>query len=44
MAKEARIKEELVISKEVGQRSEPVSDTVRHTEVEVDDERGRLER
>jgi uncharacterized protein (TIGR02271 family) len=44
VAKDARIKEELVVSKEVGQRSETVSDTVRHTEVEVDDERDRQQR
>ena len=41
VAKDTRIKEELVISKEVGQRSETVSDTVRHTEAEINDDRSR---
>ena len=36
VAKEARIVEELSVQKEVGQRVETVNDTVRHTEVEVD--------
>ena len=36
IAKEARIVEELNVHKEAGQRVETVSDTVRHTEVEVD--------
>jgi stress response protein YsnF len=40
VAKDARVKEELVVKKDVGQRTETVSDTVRHTEVEIDDERG----
>jgi uncharacterized protein (TIGR02271 family) len=39
VAKEARVREELVINKEVGHRSETISDTVRHTEVEIEDER-----
>jgi uncharacterized protein (TIGR02271 family) len=39
VSKDARIREELVISKDVNQRTETVSDTVRRTEVEVDDER-----
>ena len=39
--KQARVKEELVIKKDVGQRSETVSDTVRRTEVEVDDQRAK---
>ncbi|WP_426957766.1 YsnF/AvaK domain-containing protein [Muricoccus radiodurans] len=39
VSKEARVKEELVIRKDVGQRTETVSDTVRRTEVEVDDNR-----
>ncbi|MFC7734428.1 YsnF/AvaK domain-containing protein [Roseomonas sp. GCM10028921] len=39
VAKEARVKEELVIRKETEQREQTVSDTVRHTEVEVEDER-----
>jgi stress response protein YsnF len=33
------VKEEVVVSKDVGQRTETVRDTVRHTEVEVDDTR-----
>lgn len=41
IAKEARVKEELVIRKEADQRTQTVSDTVRRTEVEVEDERGR---
>jgi uncharacterized protein (TIGR02271 family) len=36
LAKEARVTEELVIRKEAGQRTETVQDTVRRTEVEVD--------
>ena len=39
VAKDARVKEELVIKKETGQRTETVSDTVRRTEVEVEDDR-----
>ena len=39
VSKEARVKEELVIRKEAEQRQQTVSDTVRHTEVEVEDER-----
>jgi uncharacterized protein (TIGR02271 family) len=39
ISKEARVREELVINKDVENRSETVSDTVRHTEVEIDDER-----
>ena len=37
--KEARVKEELVVNKDVNQRTETVSDTVRRTEVDVEDER-----
>jgi uncharacterized protein (TIGR02271 family) len=40
VSKEARVKEELVVKKDVDQRSQTVSDKVRRTEVEVDDERG----
>jgi uncharacterized protein (TIGR02271 family) len=40
LAKEARVTEELVIRKEAGQRTETVQDTVRRTEVEVDDTTG----
>ena len=36
VAKEARVKEELVVSKTAEQRTETISDTVRHTEVDVD--------
>jgi uncharacterized protein (TIGR02271 family) len=40
VSKEARVKEELVVRKETEQRTETVSDTVRSTEVDVEDERG----
>ena len=40
VSKQARVKEELVVKKDVDQRTETVSDTVRRTEVKVDDERG----
>jgi uncharacterized protein (TIGR02271 family) len=40
VAKEARVKEEIVVKKDVDQRTETVSDKVRRTEVEVEDERG----
>ncbi|MBI0538324.1 DUF2382 domain-containing protein [Roseomonas sp. KE2513] len=39
VSKEARVKEELVIRKDVSDRTQTVSDTVRHTEVEVQDDR-----
>lgn len=39
VSKEARVVEEVRLSKNVQDREEVVSDTVRHTEVEVDDER-----
>ena len=39
VSKEARVKEELVVNKDVRERTETVSDTVRRTEVEVEDER-----
>ena len=39
VSKEARVTEELVLKKDVEQRSETVKDTVRRTEVEVDDTR-----
>jgi len=39
VAKEARVTEEVVVTKGVTERTEEVSDNVRHTEVEVDDER-----
>jgi uncharacterized protein (TIGR02271 family) len=39
VSKQARVKEELVVRKDVQQRTETVSDTVRKTEVEVEDGR-----
>lgn len=39
ISKEARVKEELVIRKDVEERTETVKDTVRRTEVDVDDAR-----
>jgi len=41
VSKEARVTEELVVRKDVEQRTQTVSDTVRKTEVEVEDERNR---
>jgi stress response protein YsnF len=38
--KQARVKEEVVVKKDAEQRTEKVSDKVRHTEVKVEDERG----
>ena len=38
-AKGARVKEEIRVRKEADQRTETVRDTVRHTEVEVEDDR-----
>ena len=35
----ARVKEEVVVNKDVRDRTETVSDTVRRTEVEVEDDR-----
>ena len=43
VSKEARVKEELVIRKNVEERTETVTDTVRRTEVDVEDERGASE-
>ena len=40
VAKEARVKEEIVVGKDTEERTETVSDTVRRTEVEIDDDRG----
>ena len=40
VSKEARVKEELIVKKDIEQRTETVSDKVRRTEVEVEDERG----
>jgi uncharacterized protein (TIGR02271 family) len=42
VSKDARVVEELVVNKDVGQRTETISDTVRRTEVEVEDERGNV--
>jgi len=39
VSKEARVVEEVVVRKEADQRTETISDTVRKTEVEVDDDR-----
>jgi stress response protein YsnF len=39
VSKEARVKEELVVRKDVDERTETVSDTVRRTEVDVEDAR-----
>jgi uncharacterized protein (TIGR02271 family) len=41
VAKEARVKEEIVVSKDAEERTQTVSDTVRRTEVEIDDDRAR---
>jgi uncharacterized protein (TIGR02271 family) len=40
VSKEVRVTEEVVVRKESDQRTETVSDTVRQTQVEVEDERG----
>jgi uncharacterized protein (TIGR02271 family) len=40
VAKDARVKEELTLRKTTDDRTQDVSDTVRHTEVEIEDERG----
>ena len=39
VSKEARVVEEVVVRKEADQRTETISDTVRKTEVDVEDER-----
>ena len=39
VSKEARVVEEITLNKDVADRSETVHDTVRHTEVEVEDDR-----
>lgn len=39
VSKEARVTEEVVVNKDVRERNQKVSDTVRRTEVEVEDER-----
>ncbi len=42
--KAARIREEVVIRKEAEEHAQTISDTVRHTEVEIDDNRGGTDR
>ena len=44
VSKDARVVEEVGIRKDATQRTETISDTVRHTEVEVEDERGNVNR
>ena len=44
MSKDARVKEELVVKKDVNERTETVRDTVRGTKVDVEDERGNAPR
>jgi uncharacterized protein (TIGR02271 family) len=44
VSKDARVVEEVGIRKDATQRTETVSDTVRRTEVEVEDERGKVSR
>jgi len=44
VSKQARVVEEVVVNKSVEERVETVSDTVRRTEVEVEDERARTDR
>ncbi|MBV8890285.1 MAG: DUF2382 domain-containing protein [Alphaproteobacteria bacterium] len=39
IAKDTRVKEEIVVRKQEEERTQTVSDTVRHTEVEVEDDR-----
>jgi len=41
IAKEARVKEEVVVRQEADQRTETVRDIVRHTEVQVEDDRAK---
>jgi len=43
VSKEARVKEEVVVRKEAEERTQTVSDTVRRTEVKVEDERSRTD-
>ncbi len=44
VGKEARVREEVVVRKDVEERAQTVSDTVRRTEVDVDKTKGRTER
>jgi uncharacterized protein (TIGR02271 family) len=39
VSKEARVTEEVALHKDAGRRTETVSDTVRHTDVEIEDDR-----
>jgi stress response protein YsnF len=39
VGKTARVREEVVVSKDVADRTETISDTVKKTEVEIDDDR-----
>jgi uncharacterized protein (TIGR02271 family) len=41
LSKETRVREEVVVRKEAEERTETVRDTVRRTEVEIEDEKGR---
>lgn len=43
VSKDARIREEVVLRKDVGSENRTVSDTVRRTEVEVDDQRSKTD-
>lgn len=44
VSKDVRVKEEIGLRKDVEQRTETVSDKVRRTEVEIEDERGKVTR
>ncbi|PZO79285.1 MAG: hypothetical protein DI629_10005 [Mesorhizobium amorphae] len=44
VSKEARVREEIALRREAEERTETVSDTVRHTEVEIEDDRTEAER
>ena len=41
ISKEGRVKEEIVVRKEADQRTETVRDTVRRTEVDIEDDRAK---
>jgi uncharacterized protein (TIGR02271 family) len=43
VSKEAQVREEVVVRKEAEERTETVHDTVRRTEVEIEDEKGRTQ-
>jgi stress response protein YsnF len=43
VSKEARVREEVVVRKEAEERTETVRDTVRRTEVEIEDDKGRTQ-